>query len=501
LRPVVLTLLAVLLWNVFWFWRTAGEIAAIWLRSDTFGHGLVVLPVAGWLVWRRREAIGGLQPQPVAWLALPAALAATLWLLGELVSVAAAAHAGLVLLIVVSMVAALGWRLARVLAFPLGFLFFGLPIGEFLLPDLMRMTADFTVGALRLSGIPVYQEGMQIVIPSGRWSVVQACSGIRYLIASVMLGSLYAWLRYATLMKQLAFMAVAVAVPLVANWVRAYLIVLLGHLSGNQLATGVDHLIYGWLFFGVVIALMFWIGQYWADPVQAMRRDAPVGPFAPTRGWRLLPVALVSVVFVFVQAGFERKAPVEVAPGEYALPAPVGGWSVEATPTSFAYRAHYEGARQRAEAVYTAPEGGAVLLQTAFFVNQHQGTDMLAWINGVLAADSPYRSATQIDSPAKSALGTVWNARLTVRGERFRVWQWYVVGGKVVVRDWEVKLRLALALLTGHADASMVFVLATPDDESEADEERLRHFVADYAGPLAAVFARASGVGGEGADE
>ena len=65
---------------------------------------------------------------------------------------------------------------------------FAVPVGEFLLPVFMEWTADFTVLALRLSGIPVYREGLQFVIPSGNWSVVEACSGIRYLIASLMVG-------------------------------------------------------------------------------------------------------------------------------------------------------------------------------------------------------------------------------------------------------------------------------------------------------------------------
>ena len=81
-----------------------------------------------------------------------------------------------------------GWRWVRALAFPLAFLFFAVPFGEFLVPTLIEWTADFTVAALAASGIPVYREANNFVIPSGRWSVVEACSGIRYLIASVMLG-------------------------------------------------------------------------------------------------------------------------------------------------------------------------------------------------------------------------------------------------------------------------------------------------------------------------
>ena len=150
----------------------------------------------------------------------------------------------------------LGWRAARVWWFPLAFLFLAVPVGDFMLPVLMSWTADFTVLALRWSGVPVYREGLQFVIPSGAWSVVEACSGIRYMIASVTVGCLFAYLSYSSLKKRLIFVGVAILVPLVANWLRAYMIVMIGHLSGNELATGVDHLIYGWVFFGVVILAM-----------------------------------------------------------------------------------------------------------------------------------------------------------------------------------------------------------------------------------------------------
>jgi Transmembrane exosortase (Exosortase_EpsH). len=45
------------------------------------------------------------------------------------------------------------------------------------------------------------------------------------------------------------------------------MIVMLGHYSGNTIATGVDHLVYGWLFFGIVIGVMFLIGARWVDPL------------------------------------------------------------------------------------------------------------------------------------------------------------------------------------------------------------------------------------------
>ena len=129
----------------------------------------------------------------------------------------------------------------------------------------MNWTADFTVAAIKASGVPVYREGNNLLIPSGRWSIVEACSGIRYLIASLMVGSLYAYLSYRSPVRRVLFIAASFIVPIIANWLRAYMIVMLGHLSNNTIAVGVDHLIYGWVFFGIVMALLFWVGSRWRE--------------------------------------------------------------------------------------------------------------------------------------------------------------------------------------------------------------------------------------------
>src|SRR4029453_4693921 len=124
---------------------------------------------------------------------------------------------------------------------------------------------DFTVTALRLSGIPVYREGTFFTIPSGNWSVVEGCSGLRYLIASITVGTLYAYLTYQKLWKRGLFFAFSVIVPIISNGMRAYMIVMIAHLSDMKLALGVDHLIYGWGVFGGVILLLFWAGSFWRD--------------------------------------------------------------------------------------------------------------------------------------------------------------------------------------------------------------------------------------------
>lgn len=472
----------VLLWCVAWYWTTAAEIASIWWRSETYAHGLIVLPVYAWLVWRARDRVGALSPQPMASMAVPAAGAGLLWLLGQLASVAAAAHAGLVLLLVTGLVAAMGWTLARIFLFPLAFLLFGIPIGDFLLPTLMDYTAEFTIMALRLSGVPVYQEGLHFVIPNGRWSVVEACSGIRYLIASLMIGSLYAYLSYASLRKRLLFMLVAIAVPIVANWLRAYMIVMLGYLSNNEIAAGVDHLIYGWVFFGVVIMLMFMIGQRWADPESAFVPRAVPAMDQPASRWaKLVPVALVSMAFPLALARIDLPVePYEVA---YALPAAADGWVLQPHDEA-GYLPSYRGYRGQARGVYArVADGATVQLYTAFFADQREGAEMITWANSLTPVGDNVINLIR-RAPLATAIGTLPAAIVSDRDDRQAVARWYKVDGRVLTRDWEAKLRLAADRLTGRQDASMVFVASSPLGDEGQGFAHLQAFIEAHGDEL-----------------
>ena len=480
---VALALALTLLWVVGWYWHTAQEIAGIWWRSDTFAHGLVVLPAFAWLIWHARDRIGNLQPDPVGWMALPILAAGLLWLLGGMVSVAAAQHVALFAMLVSAFVGVLGWRLSRVLLFPLAFLFFGVPIGEFMLPTLMHYTAEFTVWALRLSGVPVYQEGLHFVVPNGRWSVVEACSGIRYLIASLFVGALYAYLNYTTRKRRLLFMLVALVVPILANWLRAYMIVMVGYLSGNKIAVGVDHILYGWVFFGVVIFLMFWIGGRWHEAPQPATPTADNAALADQRGMRwggVLPLAVAVALFPPVLKMLD--APAADFPVTLSAPQPVAGWIAPATQV-FDYRPPYVGARAQAVQTYAA-EGASLPVGylAAWYIGQRDGSEMIAWSNG------PASTAVDDISLVRSTRSLVVDSQalnenlLSTPQGRILTWHRYRINGRNVANDVEAKLRLAFDRLLGQADESAVFVLSTPvGGDEDLARDRLRAFLAAHA--------------------
>ncbi len=257
------------------YWRTVASMVATWSGSPTYTHGFIVAPIAAWLIWRDRARIARVPLEPYWPGVIVLAAAGVAWLLSDLAFVNVGRQLALVVMIQATILTILGRELAARIAFPLLFLLFAVPAGDFLLPALMDRTADFTVAALRATGVPVYRDGNHFVIPSGSWSVVEACSGLRYLIASLVGGTLYAYLAYATPSRRAMFISASLVVPIVANWIRAYLIVMIGHLSSNKLAAGVDHFMYGWVFFGAVILGLFWLGSSWRER-RPPRTDQPL---------------------------------------------------------------------------------------------------------------------------------------------------------------------------------------------------------------------------------
>ena len=189
----------------FFYYQTIDSLVSAWSSSETFAHGFIIAPISIWLIWDKKERLLALTPTPVFSPLIAIAIAGVGWAVANATSIILIQQLSFVAIISFSIWTILGHQVTRVIIFPLFFLFFGVPMGEELIPGMMEFTADFTVKLLQITGIPVYREGLFFSLPTGDWSVVKACSGIRYLIASLTLGTVYAYLTYYTLYKRLLF--------------------------------------------------------------------------------------------------------------------------------------------------------------------------------------------------------------------------------------------------------------------------------------------------------
>ncbi len=456
------------------FGATFLSMVDIWRRSDTFAHGFLVLPAFLYLTWLKRAELAAAPVRPYWPGLLAAAGAAFLWLMSELAGALAPAQFAVIALVPAAVLTMFGWQWLRVLAFPLAFLFFAVPFGEVFVPSLIDWTADFTVAALRFSGVPVYREGAQFVLPSGNWSVVEGCSGIRYLIASLVTGCLYAWLMYRSARRRAMFIAAALLVPLFANWLRAYLIVMIGHLSNNQLATGVDHLIYGWIFFGVVILALFAVGSRWReDPPDeaAAQKSAAIHragrSLGAGAGMALVGVALVAMAAPIAKAALDRAA-TQAAAVPFHLGASAN-W-VRSEPFT-AWRAVALGpVGQQFE--YSAGAGQRVGMQLVLYRGQHQGSELVTTGNRLVTDDDPRHWHVTAHRTGEIGIGgrRVAYRETLVRADRLlAVRQWYWLDGETTISDIRAKVSLALDRLFVRSDASAWVLVFTPV-ENNLDE-------------------------------
>lgn len=264
--------------SILAFFDTWRSIVETWYNSSTYNHGFVIAPISLWLCWSRRDTYLSLCPT-ISWLALIAVMTnGFVWLIADLVNIQVIKQFAVVGMLISGFWVILGNHITSKIIFPLGYLFFMVPVGSDLIAPLMEFTATFSVYLIRLSGIPVFREGLNLTLTSGHWTVAEACSGINYLIASASLGCVYAYITFSSYWKRALFMLLSVIVPILANGVRAYLIVMIGHFSDMTLAVGIDHIIYGALFFGLVMLLLFYLGSFWKDPPAYQASDLSTSP-------------------------------------------------------------------------------------------------------------------------------------------------------------------------------------------------------------------------------
>jgi exosortase A len=485
LRPVTAFAFAcvVILLSLVLYMPTAKSMASIWSLSATYTHGWLVLPACFWFIWQRRDALAT-KPLRPWWPGLVfIAASGSIWLLGELSGSQAPSHFALVAMCIAATITATGLAWSRLIAFPLVFLFFAVPFGEALVPRLMDWTADFTVVALQFSGVPVFREGNDLTIPTGRWSVVEACSGVRYLLASLMAGTLYAWVMYRSPGRRLAFIVASLLVPIVANWLRAYLIVMLGHLSNNEIAAGVDHLVYGWLFFGVVIGALFWIGTRWREDSATPVLDQT--PHAASVPAALVGAGLASVVAalaVWPMASAFMSAPVDERPVMAVAPdGEVSGWGP--TVDGGAWQPALQAPRALLSRTY-AQGDDRVRLHLGVFRAQAQGSELVSSGNTVAAEGSGWREVSR--DVVETTIGDIavkWRS-VVVRNERGggyeRLWIAYWIGGAWTISDARAKADLAVDRVLRRSDTSAWVGLATPyhPDRPQSSERVLHGFIA-----------------------
>ena len=447
--------------------------AAVWSTSEDFSHGWLIAPISMWLVWRNRQTWLHQPWTPSAYAILLVLLFSAIWVLGILVGANVLRSLAVVGFLLASVLLVCGRKIFVANLFPMLFLFAMVPAGHALVPFLMEYTADATVFALRATGLAVYRENLHFVLPTGRWSVVEACSGLRYVIASVVLGLLFAYLNYESWVKRAVLCVSCLVIAIVANWARAYTVVLVGHFSQMRYGTGDDHVWYGWVFFGVVMSLVFWIGMKFGDkPVPYRAQVTPVPILVnPPSGFRTYGVVLAGLLLMvgarFLPVQLQEKNEVRFTSSDLTSKLKIRDFAPvqenSAIPLTFS--------DSRAQVVLSSPDG--TTLWAAYYARQQEGAEMLSHTNLSLADKLPSASLLQQSTLNVSNEGDLIETRMMLGNQEFVFWRWFFVDKHQTSSPYMAKLWRLLSQLVARGDHSFVLVLARPVNGNIEEQRKI----------------------------
>jgi exosortase len=285
---------------------------------------------------------------------------------------------------------AYGLQPAMRFAFPVGFAVFAIPVWDFFIDPLQRVTTHANELALAAFGIPAHITGNVIAVPAGTFEIADGCSGLHFFIAALAVSSLHAYLQRYTLRWSLVTVAMAVALALVTNWIRVLVIIWRGNATAMQTSLIDHHYWFGWyLFAGALVVFFLIVGRF---PRSAFAPDPDphavnaVRSTASERGWAgvIAPVLLLAACGIGMAAKWSAWA---ASRPTLVLPPATAGWSGPEGTTLPEWTPGFVGAATSRSAVYRAPGangmGSAVHVTGLVYTVQGTGGKLIGFGSGV----------------------------------------------------------------------------------------------------------------------
>ena len=208
-----------------------------YLSPDSYySHGFLIPFVSGYLIWLKREEIETVQAR-TSWFGFALVIfAALVHLFGTAVYIFSVSGFSIWVLLFASYLFMFGWERTKKISFPLLYLIFMFPAPLALITmisfPLKMFVANYGVKLVQLTGIPIFQEGFNIIIPQGALLVGNPCSGLRSLIAFLALGSLFAYMSNLSNTRKWVLFFLSVPVALFSNLIRVPILILWSYQFG-----------------------------------------------------------------------------------------------------------------------------------------------------------------------------------------------------------------------------------------------------------------------------
>jgi exosortase D (VPLPA-CTERM-specific) len=498
-------------------------LSGYWIGSEDYSHGMFVPLISLFLIWQARHRIAEVGAGNSWWGLAVIVAGLVLYWVGELATLYVLQHVSLWIVIVGLVIASIGIRGAKAIAFPLSYLLSSIPLPVFLYASvsskLQLWSSALGVGFLQLVGVTAFRDGNVIDLGPVQLQVVEACSGIRYLLPLASLALLCAYLFKDRMWKRVALVLSSIPISIVVNGFRIGMIGVLVEWYGQGAAEGFSHLFEGWLLFmaslGLLILEMWMLAQMgrsgdrtsfgsrftWASsnsnpiPAEGLQSlhspsSSTVAPvsFQPSNRRFLGPAYLCSVALM-VPVAFASTFIVEhedVSPPRTMFvdfPMQLEGW----IGTSLTLEKQYIDALRFDDYVladYRLGGGQPVNLYTAYYRSQRKGQSAHSPQSCLPGGGWEISSLTHMDVPASSGMDRplhVNRALIQKDSQKQIVLYWFKQRERILSNEYLVKVFLLWdGLSRGRTDGALVRIasIVGPGETEDIVDQRLRRFVA-----------------------
>jgi exosortase len=259
-------LLLPLLAMAFMYLGIVGGMVDDWINDENYSHGFMVPGIAAFFLWRLRKELAVCPSAPSYWGVLPLLLGGAMYLAGTVVQEYFLMRSSLIVILAGAIWLLLGFRILKLMALPVGYLIFMVPlpytIYNSLAFPLKLFVTRVSVFLLKLTGLPVMREGNVIIFPNITLEVVEACSGMRSLVSLVAMGVAYAFIILKHPWQRVLLVLGTVPIAVASNVLRVYGTGVLSRYYGAAAAEGFFHEFAGIAVFLVALAGLILFGSF-----------------------------------------------------------------------------------------------------------------------------------------------------------------------------------------------------------------------------------------------
>jgi exosortase D (VPLPA-CTERM-specific) len=483
--PVVI-LVVMITWS---YWPVLKRLFSYLIGSDDYSYGLIIPIISAYIFYLKWPQVKQRNWQPSWWGLLIMFLGLWLNIAGELAADLYVPRLSFVVTLGGLVVLIGGWQLLKYLSFPVLLLILMIPLPELitnkLTMPLQLISSQLATGLLQFAGIPVLRQGNIIDMGVRQMQIVNACSGLRYILSLLALGIIFCYFYQRKFWKILLLLLVLLPATILSNGFR---VAAMGIYP--ILLAGFWHAFSGWLIFifcFLILALMNYILNRLSPPeenlVSVVNPEPTTNLQAAVNQTSLWKYALLGAFMLLLFIPIAQRA--SYAPnyplkeGFENFPMTIDSWKGKHVYIDPAMVAETK-SQAHLNAEYTNPGHGMVSLWIAFYESQKKAGAFVHSPKGCFVASGwDIEKSQSINiSPDKPVNWLVVNRM----GEKLLVYYWFMQRGRWLADETRNKFYMAYdGFFRRRTDGALIRLITPIGNDLENAKQRLTLFAQEIA--------------------